>query len=56
MIENKQKILIVDDNIDTVELLKKRLKSEGYDTQEAYDGEEALKKFMNLSQILFFLI
>lgn len=44
MIENKQKILIVDDNIDTVELLKKRLKSEGYDTQEAYDGEEALKK------------
>lgn len=39
-----QTILIVDDNIDTVELLRKRLKAEGYNTEEAYDGEEALKK------------
>ncbi len=36
------KILIVDDTIDTVELLRKRLRSEGYDTSEAYDGEECL--------------
>ncbi|MEN2985401.1 MAG: response regulator [Thermodesulfovibrionaceae bacterium] len=43
MIE-KPKILIVDDNIDTVEILRKRLKAEGFETQEAYDGEEALKK------------
>lgn len=44
MNEQKQTVLIVDDNIDTVELLRKRLKAEGYNTSEAYDGEEALKK------------
>jgi two-component system sensor histidine kinase/response regulator len=43
-VEKKNKILIVDDAVDTVELLKKRFHSEGYDTAEAYDGEEALKK------------
>ena len=42
--EKKSKILIVDDAVDTVELLKKRLRFEGYDTAEAYDGEEALKR------------
>jgi len=41
--EKKSKILIVDDAVDTVELLKKRLRFEGYDTAEAYDGKEALK-------------
>ncbi len=44
MIDNKYTILIVDDNIDTVELLRKRLKAEGYNTKEAYDGEEALQR------------
>lgn len=44
MNEQKQNVLIVDDNIDTVELLRKRLKAEGYNTIEAYDGEEALNK------------
>jgi two-component system sensor histidine kinase/response regulator len=43
-LDKKEKILIVDDTVDTVELLKKRLRSEGYDTAEAYDGEEALKQ------------
>ncbi|MBU4319499.1 MAG: response regulator [Thermodesulfovibrionales bacterium] len=42
--EKKSKILIVDDAMDTVELLKKRFRSEGYDTAEAYNGEEALNK------------
>lgn len=42
--ENTSKILIVDDAEDTVELLKKRFRAEGYDTAEAYNGEEALKK------------
>lgn len=42
--DKKRRILIVDDNIDAVELLRKRLRSEGYDTGEAYDGEEALTK------------
>jgi len=41
-VERKSKILIVDDAEDTVELLKKRFRSEGYDTAEAYNGEEAL--------------
>lgn len=34
--------MIVDDNIDTVELLTKRFRVEGYETAAAYDGEEAL--------------
>ncbi len=38
----KEKILIVDDTIDTVELLTKRFRAQGYDTAAAYDGEEAL--------------
>lgn len=42
--EKKSKILIVDDAVDTVELLKKRFHAEGYDTSEAYNGEEALNK------------
>ena len=42
--EKKIKILIVDDAVDTVELLKKRLSYEGYDTGAAFDGEEALKQ------------
>jgi len=41
---NTTKILIVDDNVDTVELLRKRFRIEGYETAEAYDGEEGLKK------------
>ncbi|GAB4248963.1 MULTISPECIES: ATP-binding response regulator [Deferrisoma] len=38
------KILVVDDNIDNVELLVKRLRAAGYRTCEAYDGEQALEK------------
>ena len=36
------KVLVVDDNVDNVELLTKRLKAAGYRTCEANDGEEAL--------------
>lgn len=43
-VEKKTKILIVDDTVDTVELLTKRFRAEGYDTAAAYDGEEALLK------------
>jgi len=42
--DNKTKILIVDDDVDTVELLTKRFHTEGYQTSEAYDGEQALQK------------
>jgi signal transduction histidine kinase len=41
---NKAKILIVDDDVDSVELLTKRLGVEGYHTSEAYDGEQALRQ------------
>ena len=42
--EEKIKIMIVDDNVDTVELLTKRFRARGYDIVTAYDGEEALLK------------
>ncbi|MEW5744268.1 MAG: response regulator [Nitrospirota bacterium] len=41
---DKKKILIVDDTADTVDLLRKRFRAEGYDTAEASDGEEGLRK------------
>jgi len=41
-VERKSKILIVDDAEDTVELLRKRFRAEGYDTSEAFNGEQAL--------------
>ncbi|WP_353684222.1 response regulator [Thermodesulfovibrio sp. 3907-1M] len=55
MNNQKRTILIVDDNIDTVELLRKRLRAEGYNTEEAYDGEEALKKVYESSPDLIVL-
>ena len=38
------KLLVVDDDRDIVEVLKKRLAQEGYEVAVAYDGEEALLK------------
>ena len=38
------KILIVDDSVDTVDLLNKRLSFEGYRTLSAYNGQEALQQ------------
>jgi signal transduction histidine kinase len=37
-----EQILIVDDNMDNVELLRKRLQAVGYETIEGYDGEQAV--------------
>ncbi|MBE0426446.1 MAG: response regulator [Nitrospirae bacterium] len=51
----KSKILIVDDAVDTVELLKKRFRAEGYDTAEAYNGEEGLKKVVEYNPDLIVL-
>jgi two-component system sensor histidine kinase/response regulator len=53
--DSKKRILIVDDTIDAVELLRKRLRSEGYDTAEAYDGEEGLKKVVEYNPDLILL-
>ena len=55
MNDQKQTILIVDDNIDTVELLRKRIRAEGYNTEEAYDGEEALRKVYQTNPDLIIL-
>jgi signal transduction histidine kinase len=38
------RVLVVDDDVDTVELLTKRLSADGYHTAEAYDGAQALKR------------
>lgn len=54
-VEKKSKILIVDDNVDAVELLEKRLRSEGYNTADAYDGEEGLKKVVEYNPDLIIL-
>ena len=43
-IDLPKKILIVDDNQDSRELVVKVLKNRGYQTIEAVDGEEALEK------------
>lgn len=40
----KQKILVVDDEPDAVELIEFNLKAAGYEVVRANDGEEALKK------------
>lgn len=42
-----KKILIVDDEKPIVEILKFNLKKEGYNTVEAYDGEEAVEKALS---------
>ncbi len=51
----KKKILIADDNPDNVDLLRKRLGSQGYETVAAYDGEEALAAVLRESPDLMIL-
>lgn len=41
---SKKLILIADDEIDNVILLQKRLRASGFDTIEAYDGDETIEK------------
>jgi len=43
---NKKKILVVDDNQDSRELVLKILGKQNYHLLEAYDGEDALNKIM----------
>lgn len=43
-----KKIMIVDDTRDTVELVEKILKSEGYTTIIAFNGKEALDKLRSV--------
>lgn len=51
----KRKILVVDDEIDNVVLLEKRLKATGYEVISAYDGDEAIDKAFNENPDLILL-
>jgi len=42
--QNKQRILVIDDESDIIELLSYNLAKEGFEVSSALDGEEALKK------------
>lgn len=42
--QNKQRILVIDDESDIIELLSYNLEKEGFKVSSALDGEEALKK------------
>ncbi len=45
----KAKVLIVDDDADTMTLLQNRLEMQGYESSSAKDGEQALKKIQQES-------
>jgi two-component system sensor histidine kinase/response regulator len=53
--ENKKLILIADDEIDNVVLLQKRLRASGFDTIEAYDGNETIEKIKQYNPDLVLL-
>lgn len=42
--DEKKRILVVDDEADLVEMLKMRLEANNYEVMFAYDGQEALDK------------
>lgn len=48
----KKKILLVDDEKDFAELIKMRLKSQGYDVDRAEDGQQALKKAKEIPDLI----
>ena len=50
-----EKILIVDDEKNIVDILKFNLTKEGFTTLEAYDGEEAVKTALNENPDLILL-
>ena len=45
MEKKKHCILVVDDDVNVVEVLKINLSESGYDVITAYDGKDGLKKF-----------
>jgi len=45
-----KKILVVDDAKDTVSMVKKLLESDGFTTEQAYDGKQALDLLKNSEQ------
>ena len=55
MREKKHKILIIDDTVDTVRLLNKRLSTDGYEVYEAFNGEEGLERALEVRPDLIIL-
>ena len=50
-----KKILVIDDDVDLVELIKTRLETKGYQVFTAYDGEEGLRQTQELKPDLVIL-
>ena len=53
--EKKKKILLIEDDPDTLVYISKILKREGYEVEEAENGEEGLKKFREIKPDLVVL-
>ena len=51
----KQKILIVDDDLHIAELISLYMMKDGYETEEVYDGREAIKKVESFQPALILL-
>lgn len=55
MSNEPKKILIVDDEVKIVEVIKSYLENNGYSVYEAYSGKEAMEKFEKLNPALIVL-
>lgn len=55
MISNIKRILIVDDEVKIVDVIKSYLEKSGYSTIEAYNGKDAIDKFKKLNPSLIVL-
>lgn len=55
MITNKKKILVVDDEVKIVEVVRSYLENSGYLVAEAYNGKDALDKFEKVNPVLVVL-
>jgi two-component system alkaline phosphatase synthesis response regulator PhoP len=43
-VNSKKRVLVVDDEPDFVAVVRRNLEQEGFEVEEAYDGEEGLKR------------
>jgi DNA-binding response OmpR family regulator len=55
MLNNKKKILVVDDEKKLVDVIKSYLEHNGYEVFEAYNGKEALDTFERINPVLVIL-
>jgi CheY-like chemotaxis protein len=54
-VTKKAKVLVVDDEADSLEIMRMILENEGYEVQTASDGQEALSKISQQKLDLIFL-